>query len=48
MVKKHLKEEAIALFDSCDQRSWNELYEGKEDFFTDVDDLINPKFKKII
>jgi len=44
---RKLKEEAITLFDTGDQRSFNELYEGQEHLFTDVDDLISPKFKKL-
>jgi antitoxin component of RelBE/YafQ-DinJ toxin-antitoxin module len=46
MRKTYLKE-AIELFDDGDTRSFNELYEGKEDLFSDVDTLIHPKFKKL-
>jgi hypothetical protein len=46
MRKQYLKE-AIELFDDNDPRSFNELYEGQEDLFKDVDSLINPKFRKL-
>jgi hypothetical protein len=44
---RNLREEAIQLFDSGDQRSFDELYAGKEDLFEDVDDIIDPRFKKL-
>jgi hypothetical protein len=46
-MSKRLTEEAIQLFDSGDTRSFNDLYKGKEDLFEDVDDLIDPRFKKL-
>jgi len=47
-MRKQYLQEAIQLFDDQDQRSFNELYEGKEDLFQDnVDDLIAPKFRKL-
>ena len=47
MKPTKLKEEAIQLFDSGDNRSFDQIYAGKEDLFENVDDLINPKFKKL-
>jgi len=43
----HLREEAIQLYDSGDSRSFNEIYKGREDLFENVDDLIDPKFRKL-
>jgi hypothetical protein len=44
---RNLREEAIQLFDTGDQRSFDELYAGKEDLFEGVDDIIDPRFKKL-
>jgi len=41
-----LTEEAIRLYDDCDQRSFDDIY-GKDHVFEEVDDLIEPKFKRL-
>lgn len=43
---KRIKE-AYALFDSSDTRSFNEIYSGKEDLFEGVDDMIDPRMRKL-
>ena len=44
---KTLREEAIAHFDSKDKRSFNEIYKGQDNLFEDVDDMIDPRFRKL-
>jgi len=43
----NLREEAIQLFDTGDSRSFNEIYSGREDLFENVDDMIDPRFRRL-
>lgn len=44
---KNRLDEAIQLFDGGDHRSFNEIYAGQEDLFENVDDLIDPRMRKL-
>jgi hypothetical protein len=47
-MKKYLKEEAIALFDSGENRSFDEIYGKDNQLFNEgIDDIIDPKMKKL-
>jgi hypothetical protein len=42
-----LREEAIQLFDGGDSRSFDEIYGKENTLFEDVDDVIDPRMKKL-
>jgi hypothetical protein len=44
---RRLREEAIQLFDNSDRRTFDEIYKDKMDLFEDVDDIIDPRMKKL-
>jgi hypothetical protein len=46
-MNNKLREQAIQLFDSGDQRSFDEIYGDKMDLFEDVEDIIDPRMKKL-
>jgi hypothetical protein len=47
-MNKQLREEAIALFDSGETRSFDEIYGKNNDLFNEgIDDIIDPKMKKL-
>jgi hypothetical protein len=44
---RKLREEITAMFDDGDKRSFDEIYGDRMDLFEDVEDIIDPKMKKL-